>query len=101
ERKRTLLRSVELEGGRYTFEVRGTETWGQILGCLTDPRYEPVEPMLHGDTMSELEHSLTAPGIRFEAGVVHTIELTEGLYKIEIPVDEDGQRVDVSLARIE
>ncbi len=101
ERKRTLLRSVELAGGRYTFEVRGTETWGQILGCLTEPRYEPVEPMLHGDTMSELEHSLTAPGIRFEAGVVHTIELTEGLYKIAIPVDEDGDRVEVSLARIE
>ncbi len=101
ERKRTLLRSVELAGGRYTFEVRGIETWGQILGCLTEPRYEPVGSMMHGDTMSELEHSLTAPGIRFEAGVVHTIELTEGLYKIAIPVEEDGDRVEVSLARIE
>ncbi|MEM9457493.1 MAG: hypothetical protein AAGF11_25160 [Myxococcota bacterium] len=100
ERKRTLLRSVELAGGRYTFEVSGTDTWGQLLGCLTEPRYEPVEPMLHGDTMSELEHSLTAPGVRFEAGVVHTIELTGGLYKIEVPVEEDGLRVEVSLTRI-
>ncbi|MEM9459809.1 MAG: hypothetical protein AAGF11_36870 [Myxococcota bacterium] len=101
ERKRTLLRSVELAGGRYTFEVRGTDTWGQFLGCLTEPRYEPVGSMMHGDTMSELEHSLTAPGIRFEAGVVHTIELTAGLYKLAIPVEEDGERVEVSLARIE
>ncbi|MEM9454558.1 MAG: hypothetical protein AAGF11_10290 [Myxococcota bacterium] len=101
ERKRTLLRSVELAGGRYTFEDRGTETWGQFLGCLTEPLYEPVGSMMHGDTMSELEHSLTAPGIRFEAGVVHTIELTEGLYKLAIPVEEDGERVEVSLARIE
>ncbi len=101
ERKRTLLRSVELAGGRYTFEVRGIETWGQILGCLAEPLYEPVGSMMHGDTMSELEHSLTAPGIRFEAGVVHTIELTQGLYEIAIPVEEDGDRVEVSLARIE
>lgn len=90
---------MELEG--YTFEVRGTEAWGQILGCLTEPRYEPVEPMMHGATMSELEHSLTAPGIRFDAGMVHTIELTAGRYKLAIPVDEDGQRVEVSLARVQ
>ncbi|MEX1366262.1 MAG: hypothetical protein AB1Z98_24270 [Nannocystaceae bacterium] len=101
ERKRTLLRSVELEGGRYTFEVHGTQAWGQLLGCLTEPRYEPVGSMMHGATMSELEHSLTAPGIRFEAGMVHTLELTEGLYTLAIPVDEDGEHVEVSLARIE
>jgi hypothetical protein len=101
ERKRTLLRSVELDGGRYTFEVRGPETWGQLLGCLTEPRYEPVTPMMHGATMSELEHSLTAPGIRFEAGMVHTIELTQGRYMIALPVEEDGERVEVSLARID
>ncbi|MEX1362479.1 MAG: hypothetical protein AB1Z98_05090 [Nannocystaceae bacterium] len=51
--------------------------------------------------MSELQHSLTAPGIRFEAGMVHTLELTEGLYKLAIAVDEDGQHVEVSLAHIE
>lgn len=101
ERKRTLLRSVELAGGRYEFEVRGTDTWGQILGCVTEPRYEPIESMMHGDTMSELEHSLTAPGVRFEAGTVHTIELTEGLYKVAIPVDTDGTNVEISLARVE
>lgn len=100
ERSWTLLRSVELEGGEYEFLVEGTDAWGQLLGCLTEPLLEPVQPMMHGSTMSELEHSLTAPGVRFEAGTTHTIELTQGLYKLAVPVDDDGQRVEVSLTRV-
>lgn len=100
ERGWTVLRSVELEGGQYEFEVNGTDAWGRLLGCLTEPLHDPIGSMMHGDTMSELEHSLTAPGVRFESGVVHTLELTAGVYELAVPVDHNGQEVEIRLARV-
>lgn len=92
----SLWRSVELGGGRYELRVEGGKG-ARLLGCEPDILEDPPAEMAFGDTNSEAEYERTARGILFESGTTHTIELIEGTYRIDVPVFEAGERVDIEL----
>jgi hypothetical protein len=95
----TLLRSVELEGGTYDLRVEGGRG-ARLLGCQTDVLYEPPPEMAFGDTQSSAEWLQTARGVLFESGITHRLELKEGVYKIDVPSDEDREEIEIEIRAI-
>ncbi|MEM9461666.1 MAG: hypothetical protein AAGF11_46315 [Myxococcota bacterium] len=98
--RRSVVRSVELEAGRYALEtIGGSGT--RIVGCQMDVWDERPPPMANGDVPNHVENSQTAVGVLFESGEVHEVTLTEGTYKVVVATLELREEVTVDLRRLD
>jgi len=100
EGKVSLLRSVELSAGDYELRVEGGKG-ARLLGCQLDALDAPPPEMAHGATNSSAEFEGTAWGVLFESGTTHTLTLTEGTYKIDIPAWVEGETIEIELRALE
>jgi len=96
----SLLRSVELSGGDYELRVEGGKG-ARLLGCQFDVLDAPAPDMAHGDTNSSAEFQRTARGILFESGTTHTLTLTAGTYKIDVPAWAEDETIDIEIRALE
>jgi hypothetical protein len=97
--RRSVVRSVELEAGRYALEtIGGSGT--RIVGCQMDVWAEEPPTMANGDVPNEVEMSQTAVGVLFASGKVHEIALTAGTYKVVVATLQEREEVTVELRRL-
>lgn len=90
----SVLRTVELAVGSYEIETQGG--FGtRILGCHTDVFADEPPPNFHGDIPNEVE---THPGVLFESGSIHELEITEaGLFKVVVMARDEHETVELEL----
>ncbi len=96
-----VVRRVELEGGRYELHQQGGD--GVIVvGCQTEELGAEPPPFSNGDVPNMAEAQQTAFGKRFDADVVHTVDLTAGVYRLAISSGtNDHATIDFSLRALD
>lgn len=90
----SVVRTVELVPGRYEIETYGG--FGtRLVGCHTDVFADEPPPNFHGDIPNEVE---THPGVLFESGSIHELEITEpGLFKVVVMARDEHETVELEL----
>lgn len=97
--RRSVLRTVELEAGRYSIETFGG-SGTRLLGCQMDVWEDPPPEKANGDVHNQVEMSQTAVGVLFASGEPHEITLTDGVYKVVVATLEEREMVTVELRRV-